>query len=329
MTGGGEIRRMSNGMENESTLIYGNNGEISKNIKCILSPGWRGERTPRACVIGLGLIGGSLAGALHINNWEVWALDPEKESLELAAAKGWVQESWSDWAELPAVLDVDLLVLALPLSMLTDGYVQLAGRVPQGAIVTDVGSVKMEIGEIAQNRQEGNAAEFYFVGGHPMTGSERSGFHTAHPHLFRGYPYVLSPGPDCPSLVTEKMAFLLQSFGAQVVFREPKEHDTEVAMVSHIPHLLAVALMLAAQDVGEGARSTLALAGRSFRDVTRIADSSPEMWREILLKNSGAVLAGLDCLEQRIQTLRKYIEQRDGEAIAEAFRQAHELRDYL
>ena len=162
-----------------------------------------------------------------------------------------------------------------------------------------------------------------------MTGSERSGFYTAHPHLFRGYPYVLSPSEDCPSLVIEKMVFLLQSIGAQLVFREPKKHDAEVAMVSHIPHLLAVALMLAAKDTGDGARSTLSLAGRSFRDMTRIAESPPDMWREILLMNAEPVLAGLDCLEKKIKELREHIERKDGEAIAEAFRQANMLRDYL
>ena len=295
----------------------------------LLSPGWWGQRTPRACVIGLGLIGGSWAGALHISGWEVWAMDKEKESIEQAKDKGWVQAGWNSWPELPAFLDVDLVVLALPVSALADGFAQVAGRVPKGAIVTDVGSIKMEIGQKIQSHFTENSADFYYVGGHPMTGSERSGFLTASPHLFRGYPYVVCLGPDCPSVVTEKFVALIQKIGGQIVFREPEEHDRAVAMVSHIPHLLAVALMLAAQDTGDGARSVLSLAGRSFRDMTRVADSPPEMWREILVKNSEAVLTGLGYWEQRLRALRGYIEQGDGEAIAEAFRQASLLRDEI
>lgn len=299
------------------------------NPEPFLTPGWSGQRTPRACVIGLGLIGGSWAGALHISNWDVWAFDSEKASLDQAVDKGWVKTGWSDWTAVPSFLDMDLVVLALPLQALPDGYAQMAGRIPKGAIVTDVGSIKSEICQKVQSLAEQDAAGYYFVGGHPMTGSEKSGFHVASPHLFRGYPYVLSPGPDCPTLVIQKLVGLIQGVGGQVVFREPGDHDMEVAMVSHLPHLLAVALTLATQDIAQGSRSALALAGRSFREITRIADSSPEMWQEILLKNSEAVLVGLCHWEQRIKELREHIRQDDGEAIAEAFRKAHQLREYL
>lgn len=300
-------------------------------VNVVLTPGWLGKRTPKALVLGLGLIGGSWAGALHIAGWEVSALDVEEASLEGALAKGWVQTGWCMWKDVPHALDVDLVVLALPLPILAEAYEKLPGRIPQGAIVTDVASVKTEICKNAGSQREKNSGQgdFYFIGGHPMTGSERSGFTTANPHLFRGYPYVLSPEEDCPSLVIEKLLGLLQRFGALVVFREPRDHDMEVAMVSHLPHLLAVALTLATRDIPQGRRSAFALAGRSFQDVTRIADSSPEMWQEILLKNSEAVLAGLTLWEQRIEELKEYVSQGDGEAIANAFREAREAREAL
>ena len=289
----------------------------------ILTPGWSGLRIPKACILGLGLIGGSWAGALHFSGWEVFAVDHEKSSIDEAMRRGWVQEGWT---EMPQFLEVDLVVLALPLQALTKGYDQLVGRIPKGTIVTDVGSLKTEICQKSRINEQTGSVDFYFVGGHPMTGSEQSGFGVSDPNLFRGYPYVLTPVIDCPQLVVQKLVEIVQGFGAIVVFREPRDHDVEVAMVSHIPHLLAVALTLATQDASQGGGEALALAGRSFRDLTRIANSSPEMWKEIMVRNSAAILGGLTLWEQRIKELRECLQQGDGEAIAEAFRKAHVVR---
>lgn len=292
-------------------------------LEGILSPGWSGLRNPKACILGLGLIGGSWAGALHQMGWEVSAVDPAKASIDEAISRGWIQAGWT---EMQQFLDVDLVVLALPLQEFANGYDQLVGRLPQGAIVTDVGSIKAEVCNKSKVNDRAEFEDFHFVGGHPMTGSEQSGFMVADPNLFRGYPYVLTPAVDCPQNVVQKLVEVVQGFGAKVVFREPKEHDVEVAMVSHIPHILAVALTLATQDASKDGESAFALAGRSFRDITRIADSSPEMWREVLVRNNDAVLGGLTLLEERIKELRGHLQQADGESIAEAFRKAHMVR---
>jgi len=290
----------------------------------ILTPGWSGLRIPKACIFGLGLIGGSWAGALHQLGWEVFAVDPEKASIDEAVSRGWIRAGWT---EMPQFLEVDLVVLALPLQELANGYDQLAGRIPKGTIVTDVGSIKMEICHRSQETAPNGSCDFYFVGGHPMTGSEQSGFGVANPDLFRGYPYVLTPAADCPQQVVGKLVEIVQGFGAKVVFREPRDHDVEVAMVSHIPHLLAVALTLAAQDASGEGESALALAGRSFRDLTRIADSSPEMWKEVMVRNADAILDGLTLWEERIKELRECLQKGKREEIAEAFRKAHQVRE--
>ncbi|ODA40400.1 prephenate dehydrogenase/arogenate dehydrogenase family protein [Desulfosporosinus sp. BG] len=292
----------------------------------ILTPGWSGLRIPKACIFGLGLIGGSWAGALHRIGWEVFAVDPEEASIDEAVRRGWIQAGWT---EMPHFLEVDLVVLALPLQDLAKGYDQLVGRIPRGSIVTDVGSIKMEICHKSRINAQNGSCDFHFVGGHPMTGSEQSGFGVADPGLFMGYPYVLTPEVDCPQQVVQKLVGIVQEFGAKVVFREAREHDAEVAMVSHIPHLLAVALTLATQDASKEQGSALELAGRSFRDLTRIADSSPEMWKEVLLRNAPAILDGLTLWEKRIKELRECIQQRAGEDIAEAFRKAHEVRKFI
>jgi len=299
-------------------------GFVFEGLKETLSPGWSGLRDPKACILGLGLIGGSWAGALHQLGWEVSAVDQEKASIDEAIARGWIQAGWT---EMPLSLDVDLVVLALPLQEFAKGYDQLVGRIPKGAVVTDVGSIKGEICKKAEaNAQAGGSAPFHFIGGHPMTGSEQSGFMVADANLFRGYPYVLTPAADCPQNVLQKLGEVVQGFGANVVVRDPMEHDVEVAMVSHIPHLFAVALTLATEDASNDGKSAFALAGRSFRDITRIADSSPEMWKEVLVRNSEAILDGLTLLEQRMKELRENLQRGDGESIAEAFRKAHAVR---
>ncbi|WP_206813069.1 prephenate dehydrogenase [Paradesulfitobacterium ferrireducens] len=286
----------------------------------ILSAGWRGEAKARACIIGLGLIGGSWAGALHLEGWEVEAVDRDESSLNGALEKGWISKGLT---EIPEFLDYDLVVVALPLPHLVDSLTRFGNRIRDGAILTDVGSLKTDICARAGNFKDKGA---FFVGGHPMTGSEKSGFAVADPRLFQGFPYVLTPLPDCPGTVVEALSRLLERLGAKVILREPAEHDAEVALVSHIPHLLAVALALAANDLGDSASSALQLAGRSFREITRIADSSPEMWREILTKNAPAVLQGLELWQEKLTQLSDYVRQGDGDGIAEAFRQAHDVR---
>lgn len=288
----------------------------------ILTPGWSGLRVPKACIFGLGLIGGSWAGALHQLGWDVVAVDPEGASLEEAIRRGWIQEGWSVG---PESLDVDLVVLALPLQELINGFNHLVDIIPKGAIITDVGSIKSEVCRKWQEKCL-RGSDVYFVGGHPMTGSEQSGFEAADQNLFLGYPYVLTPSEDCPKSVLQKLVQLVQGLGAKVEFREPSEHDREVAMVSHIPHILAVTLSLAAKDASQDGESLLSLAGRSFRDLTRVADSSPEMWKEIMVRNSEAILEGLTLWEKRVKEFRECLQNGDGEKIAEGFRSAHNIR---
>lgn len=294
-----------------------------KQADIILSAGWSGARTPRACIIGLGLIGGSWAGALAQRGWDVSAVEYNPQSLKEAKMRGWIQEGWP---EVPCEIDVDLVIAAMPLHLLIKSLDSLVGLLKSGVIVTDVGSVKTEISlKASEFIQRG----IFFIGGHPMTGSEKSGFMVADPELFRGYPYVLTPEENCPEKVVQKLRELIAGLGAQVVIRQAPTHDREVAMVSHIPHILAVALTLAAQDISDQELSALELAGRSFREMTRIADSSPEMWQEIFVKNSSAILEGLDYWQTRINELGEFVRNGNREGIIKAFKQAHSVRKSL
>jgi prephenate dehydrogenase len=289
----------------------------------LLSPGWSGARTPKACILGLGLIGGSWAGALSERGWQVSAVEKDPLSLKQALNCGWIGEGWP---EIPSEIDADLVIAALPLHHMLEKLDCLMERLKKGGIVTDVGSIKTEISLKASGfRQRG----IYFVGGHPMSGSEKSGFAAANSQLFKGYPYVLTPEENCPEEVVHKLSELILSLGAKVILRRAPEHDREVAMISHIPHMLAVALTLAAQDVSEKGLSALELAGRSFRELTRIADSSPLMWQEILVSNSSAILEGLNCWQKRIEELEEFVRNGNREGIIQAFKQAHSVRETM
>lgn len=295
----------------------------AKQVDSLLSVGWSGGRTPKACVFGLGLIGGSWAGALYNRGWRVSAVEQDPESLQQALNCGWIQEGWT---EIPVEIDVDLVIAALPLHQMNDSLDCMMGCLKGGCIVTDVGSIKTEI----SLKSPGFAQRgIYFIGGHPMAGSEKSGFAAADSELFRGYPYVLTPDEDCPSQVVDKLKGLIEGLGAKVIMRKAPKHDREVAMISHIPHMLAVALTLAAQDVSDQGLSALQLAGRSFRDLTRIADSSPAMWREILVKNGPAILEGLSYWQKRIDELGEFVRNGDREGITAAFNQARLVRESL
>lgn len=294
---------------------------LAKQAEPLLSAGWSGDRIPRACIVGLGLIGGSWAGALYKLGWHVSAVEQDPESLNQAINRGWIQEGWTD---IPLEIDVDLVIVALPLHRMLESLDNLIGRLKSGVIVTDVGSIKTEISlKASEFRQRG----IYFIGGHPMAGSEKSGFIVANPELFKGYPYVLIPEEDCPEQVVQQLEELVVSLGANVVLRQALKHDREVALISHIPHMLAVALTLAAQDVSDQGLSALQLAGRSFRELTRIADSSPEMWQEIFVRNNTAILEGLEYWQKRLNELSEFIRSGNGEGIARAFQQAHIIRE--
>ncbi|MGE4271683.1 MAG: prephenate dehydrogenase [Desulfitobacterium sp.] len=283
----------------------------------VLSKGWTGERNPRACIIGLGLIGGSWAGALAGQGWSVSAVDCNAHSLASGKSRGWIQEGWQ---VIPEALDVDLVVLATPIALLTETLNQIKGRIPVGSLITDVGSIKKEICQATDDLES-----VYFIGGHPMAGSEQHGFEASNPNLFGGYPYVLTPHPLCPREIIESFSQLLNTLGARVIYREYEEHDHQVALVSHVPHLLSLALALAAAE-GFPEGKPLELAGRSFREITRLVDSSPEMWRDIILRNSSAILYALDIWEDKLREIRGAIEQTDEEEIIKVFERAQSAR---
>lgn len=252
-------------------------------------------------LIGTGLIGGSIGlGLQRERGIVVTGFDRDRTALDRALARGAIAQACPDAAG--AVAGADVVVLAVPLEEVEATLRAVGGAVTEEAIVTDVGSAKAAV--VAAGEQVFGDR---FVGGHPMSGSERHGIDAAEPDLFDDASWILTPTDKTSSVAYNEAARLATTLGARVVALDPETHDDLVARLSHLPQLIASAIV----DVATGGQhedSLLGLAGGGFRDVTRIAASNPEMWVSIIRTNRAAVLAALDRLGMSLRGVAEIIE---------------------
>ena len=248
----------------------------------------------RIGLIGVGLIGGSIGLALKSqfgDQVEVLACDPATPASE-ALARGAVDSL----STLPgdACGAADLVILAAPAGVIPDLLPELPDLTRSGVVVTDVAGVKTAICAAGRASLDRHGV---FVGGHPMAGSEKSGLAAARPDLFEGTAWVLCPAPDTPHDVLGRLRDLVERLGARPVLLEPDRHDRAVSRISHLPQLLAVALLnLVARDPAQD--DLEALAGRGFADLTRVGSSAFPVWRDVLAANSTAVREALGDLSR-------------------------------
>lgn len=240
----------------------------------------------RAIIHGTGLLGASVGLALRSQGWEVAGWDPDPEALAEALRRGAVG------SPLPGPdIDADLIVLAAP----PDAIVASLSDIKTGSLVTDIAGVKTPIVSAASHLP-------HFVGGHPMAGGETSGAALATRSMFHGATWVLTAdGADPADLAL--MEEVTRSFGANPVVMTAEQHDAAVARVSHLPHVLAAALMRLADSDTE----TLSLAGGGFRDLTRIAAGDSSWWAEVLTANSAQVDASIEEIQKALDSWRKII----------------------
>lgn len=273
----------------------------------------RGPRFERVAIVGVGLIGGSLAlDCRAAGTWgSVVGIGRTRANLEIALSRQVIDEASQ---EVAAAAGADLCLLATPVGSLVAMAEALAPHLAPGCLVTDVGSVKGGIVEgVAAALPEG----VDFVGSHPIAGSEQQGAGAARQGLFEGAPCVVCPPAGAAPAAVEKTRTLWAAVGARVEVMEPGRHDRILAAVSHLPHLVAYALAAAAlEDDGEACRR---LAGTGFQDTTRIARSSPELWRDICMLNRDPVLASLDRFESCLAAMRAALAGGDGDALAAQF----------
>ena len=254
------------------------------------------ERT--ANVIGLGLIGGSIALGLRERGWTVHGDDASAETAQLAAEREIIHH-------VGLARDAQITFVAVPVLAIAD-QVKRALAETTGA-VTDVGSVKAAVCSDCDDPR--------FVGGHPMAGSELDGLDGVAPEMFNGAVWVLTPVAHSDDQTLADVSGVVRSLGAEVVALTPEKHDQVVAVVSHVPHLAAVTLMQLASDRADEHAALLRLAAGGFRDMTRIASGHPDIWLDICAENRPAIVAALGGLINRLSRIRDVVDEADRDAL--------------
>jgi prephenate dehydrogenase len=274
-------------------------------------------------LVGTGLIGGSFALALKKAGaaGTIVGVERSGEALERARALCIVDEGAADWAA--ALQGAGLVMLAVPVAQMPAVFTAIAPHLEARTVVTDAGSTKSDV--IAAARAALGPRIGQFVPGHPIAGAERHGPDAATPGLFQGKKAVLTPLPENAPEAVERVAQAWRACGAQIHTLSAEQHDAVFAAVSHLPHLLAFALVA---DIAERPDADLLFqyAASGFRDFTRIAASSPEMWRDISLANRPALMRELDRYIDRLQALRTALEAGQGAALAAEFDTASAAR---
>lgn len=277
-------------------------------------------------ILGLGLIGGSLALALRDvpGVAAIAGFDADLATLNQALSRGIVD---SGATELEAVLrGADLVVIATPVGAMEGLLRRMAPGLAPHAIVTDCASTKGEVVRWAQDYLLGHVARF--VPAHPIAGSEASGLGAARQELFRGTRTILCPRTEGDPLALVQVRRLWERCGSQIVEMTPERHDAVFAAVSHLPQLLAYVLMytLARRP---GASGLLEQGGAGFRDSTRLAGSHPVLWRDICLTNRAALLQELHTYQDELAAVTEMLDVADGAALEQVFAKARRARERL
>lgn len=274
-------------------------------------------------IFGVGLIGGSFAMALRRADFarRIVGFGRSMENMSSALGTYVIDEIGMDPAS--AVKDADLVVLAVPVGQMGEIMAAIAPHLASHTVVTDVGSTKQDVVALAREHLPRHLSRF--VPGHPIAGAEKSGVKSARDDLFRDRTVVLTPVGETDPAAKELVASLWAGCGAKVAEMRPEQHDALFAAVSHLPHVLAFALVdyIAAQP---NAEQLFGFAASGFRDFTRIAASSPEMWRDICLANREALLTQLEGYQHEVAQIRALLEQADAQGLEALFARASEAR---
>lgn len=277
----------------------------------------------RIGVVGLGLIGGSVASGLKKRKLVEQIIGYDKDAASLASAleAGVIDCAASSVAD--SAKCVDIMIIAVPVLSVQS----ILEQIPLNKIITDVGSVKAPIIE-ASRIAYGKVPE-KLVPGHPIAGSEKQGITSANPDLFENHMVILTPLKSTDENATETIRKLWQSLGSQVIEMSAARHDNILAQTSHLPHLLAYALVEALSSRGDN-MEVLKFAAGGFRDFSRIAASDPIIWRDIFKANRSEVIKALDRFLEEISLLRQLVLNGDSDAMEKVFRRARKARnDYL
>lgn len=280
----------------------------------------------KLCIIGIGLIGGSLARALRDAGQvrEIIGYGRSVGNLQQAVELGVIDRA--EVSLIDAVREADMIVLAVPVGNMPEILNTLGPVLPENSVLTDVGSVKGSV--IAAARAALGSRFSHFVPGHPLAGTEQSGVAASLPDLFQRRRVILTPEADTDTDALMHVRAMWQATGAEVVSLPAADHDRILAVSSHLPHMLAYCLvdMVVRHD---DYRAIMENSAGSFSDATRVATSDPVMWRDICLANRDALLEGLRQYHHDLGALVKAIEKGDGKWLCDTFTRAKHTRAKL
>jgi len=271
-------------------------------------------------IIGLGLIGGSIARTLkrRPEAVHITVMSRNEEALAAALSDGAADVvTTADWS---LFADCGVVFICVPVSNIADCAQNLAAVVRRDCVVTDVGSVKSAV------VREMAALDICFVGGHPMAGSEKSGYAAAADYLFENAYYILTPTAQTPAFALERLQDLAKDLGAIPVVLDADYHDKVVAAISHGPHIVAAALVNAVSSLDAGRGDMQALAAGGFKDITRIASSDGSLWQGICMENREEVLRFVRSFQAETEAFLTALESEDGGEVRNLFESARDYR---
>jgi prephenate dehydrogenase len=275
-------------------------------------------------VVGVGLIGGSLGMAARKKGLAKRVIGLGRSEAKLMRAKilGAIDEYSLDIDR--GGQEADLVIICTPVRTVVPTLERMAAHLKKGAIITDVGSTKREIVREASKVTPNGRS---FVGGHPMAGSEQAGVERAKTDLFEGATYVITNTDDTDLAALGKLTAFAEALGARVEIMSPEEHDAATAVISHLPHAMSAALLHLAADSQRRSGKTFRLAAGSFRDLTRISDSPPEIWADICATNPDSIIESVRGLSEMLDAFAAALEAGDDAAVRRFFEAAREIRE--
>ena len=279
----------------------------------------------KVAIIGLGLIGGSLAKAAKGENLfkKVVGIGRNEKNLKKGIDLGAIDSYTTHAAE--GVSDVDLVVVATPPGVIVEIIKKVVRYIPDGCIITDVGSIKEEIVKGVERFIPDND-NIYFVGGHPIAGTENSGIEAADPFLFIGHKCVLTPTSRTNRNALERIKTMWEKVGCKVISMDMAKHDNIFAIVSHLPHVVAFSLINAIINIKDNKEDILSYSAGGLKDFTRIAASHPTMWKDIFLMNKENVLNSITHFQSSLEEIKRAIAEEDSEKLVSEFQKSREVR---
>lgn len=274
-------------------------------------------------IIGLGLIGGSIAKAIKCHKgYSIKSFNRSRPSLELALKDKVIDEGSTE--DLTIFSDSDIIFICTPVDLIPSYVEKLIPIIKENCIITDVGSTKGSI--YREMLKFGDTIKY--IGGHPMAGSEQTSYKAAKPFLLDNAYYVLTPSPYVKEEQVNKFKELVELMGAVPIVVDPAEHDYTVAAISHVPHVIAAALVNTVKSLDGEKRLMHALAAGGFKDITRIASSSPEVWSSICFDNKEYILKIIDSFKNQLDVFSKAIsESTASPSLDESFTLARDYRN--